>query len=239
MSVIFQDAFTRANSTTAIGSPTIGGPYTVVVGTWGINNNSVYTSASTASAKVTFPGSYDFDAEFQVTTQPGTASMGLMFRYVDANNFWMVYVGSGSLFLWRNVAGVGTNIANLGAVLATDTFRVVGKGTYIYVYINGVRLFKIEDQYSTTASTMGYWSSSTTAGRIDNVTVDDTPPADMTNGVHNGTSTLLDESLANGSNPVAAANALEDVTLASDSTVETSWLYKGRDLRADDLVNIP
>lgn len=164
--VLYQDTFNRANSTNVPGTPAVGGPYTVRTGTWGISNNQLYNSVSTAESQMTFPGVIDPD--FQVKIRTLGNHPGLMWRWVDANNFWLLTMGSAPN-LWRRVGGTYVQFTSgLPASIAGDTYRVVAQGKYIKVLRNGKTIASVEDPwFSSATATMGYRFNSDTTARLD------------------------------------------------------------------------
>lgn len=194
MAVIHSDDFNRANSTTTAGTPVVGGPYTATTGTWGINNNQLYQVTSTALGRLSFPASYNFDVTFTMTALVNSVSQGLVFRMIDASNYWLLYMNSSNTnaLLHRVNAASGSNVMNLGIpIVANDLIKIVAVDRQIYMYINGVLRGQMEDVYSNTASIMAFYTTNT-GTRFDNITVS-APPTDP--------ATTLDGSLVDEHSP--------------------------------------
>lgn len=171
------DDFNRANSTTVVGSPSVGGPYTQQVGTWGISGNTLYTSASTANSQLTFPAAINLDlsATFVVSGGSTVSASQLMFRWVDVSNFWMFgRVGTGLVAFTHVAAGVSTQVTASIAFTDGQALRVVAFGKYLYGFIAGVLVATVEDQYYASAGTpAGFRSNSNTSTRIDDASAVD------------------------------------------------------------------
>jgi len=96
--------------------------------------------------------------------------------------------------------------------------RVSALGSKISIWSdNGVYRNTIDDSFNQTATTVGFWISSSTGVRIDDVLITDTPPTDPT-GLDGITSEYYD-----------LETQEYDTFQLSDS-----FLYKGRDLSTDD-----
>lgn len=216
MAIYLQDDFNRANSATVPGPPVVGGPYTASVGTWGVNGNALYTSVATSGSVLTAPAAADIDVS-ATNTVLGATSQGLLFRVLDATNFWYWGISSGTVILQRRVAGVAVNLFSAVGGAAGDTFRAIAKGDDIWVYYNGKHVIHINDPQFNTQNKVGFWVNSTTAARWDNVLAQD-PPTDPTFGVDGSTAGLASISL-----------------LETDLDPRDGFLYKGRDTAALDL----
>lgn len=131
----FLDTFTRADSTTTLGSDWI-----ALAGTWGITSNRAY--CVTTAAANHFAGhdmlTPNCDAQVDAVTGGNPFYQGLVFRWVDANNYCLVdrdnlYVVSG---------GVQTSYAHSSPFVdgVDATIRVVANGTSITVYKNATAI---------------------------------------------------------------------------------------------------
>lgn len=219
LTVYLKDTFTRADSATTLGSPEVGGPYTVLVGTWGVASGQAYVPSGTGKAVVTFPAAIDVDATFQASNYLGGPSF--LFRYVDANNYWrlMNYNNGWTLGRW-NAGAWAYNPINASATYATDVARVVAIGTRIYLFINGILRWEQDDYWYTTATaTCGFLIDGTNAGRIDNVLVQ-TPELAQIPGL------MVDGSVAN------AQGAAQ--ILAATPAPFTGFAYLGHGSRTAD-----
>lgn len=182
------DSFNRANSTTNLGS-TDGGTvsaWTQRVGTWGINGNAAYTSATTAGAHATIPGSADFEEVSMKVTTWTSDEASIVFRWSDTNNYWFLggTVG-GALTLTKKVAGVNTTFT-VGAIgpswtlAVNDTIKARAHGSVIECFRNGVLMMTISDTFNSSATVVGM-RVSTLVPRLDNfVWIRDTPRQTLT-----------------------------------------------------------
>lgn len=178
MAVLIDDDFTRANSTSSPGSPLVGGPYTASVGTWGINGNQLYTPVSTAQATLDFPAAFNLDVAVDVANIGGTATgVGLMFRKVDASNFWAFWkTGSSVISLVRSTAGTQYTLWPTFTIVNGDRIQVRAVGDAIFCYINGKLRIAERDWFtsaSATATVASLRSTSNTTARYDNLHAED------------------------------------------------------------------
>lgn len=207
-SATYRDDFTRANSTSTPGTPNVGGPYTLRNGTsWGINSNQLYTAVSTAEAQITVPGEIDLD--FQVKIKAVGTSPGLMFRWIDTSNFWLITFGTTTPGLYRRTAGAYTQFATFKTAAVNDVYRVVCRGRYITVLRNGRSIATQEDLWASQATaTVGFRLNSDITSRLDDAIL---LPA-------------LEDPLTSDA-PVLTTNTARDLD---------SFLYKGRDTKIAD-----
>lgn len=178
MTVIFADDFNRANNTSSLGTPTTGGPYSVVSGTWGINGNQGYISAGGTSI-VTFPAAADIEVQFTVAGLQLVNAQSVYFRYADANNsFRLNYTTNSGLSLIRRFSGTDATIwspsASAVPVANGDVLKIVCIGQFIAIYQNGNLLIGIDYPLLTTGTACGYHATST-GHRFEDVSVDDAP----------------------------------------------------------------
>lgn len=135
------DTFTRANG--AIGRADSGQLWAVGGGTWTVASNAAAAAADGGTGPlVTLPVRRPDGTLSCVVT--GTSGVhGLVFRYVDGNNYWMiardngVFYGNG-VFIHKVVAGVVTLYGPISLPSSPTTFRVAMLGTRIRIEINGV-----------------------------------------------------------------------------------------------------
>lgn len=138
-SVTATDTFTRADSTTTLGTAEAGGTWTDTGGTWGIvSNTAYYTSAGTSLALLPLAS----DGTIQVTLSTMQNEDGLAFRARDGDNYWRLVAleAFASYGLYKVVDGTETPIGGTGATTPTngDVLKVVTSGSTIQCYINGV-----------------------------------------------------------------------------------------------------
>lgn len=146
------DSFNRANDASSLGTTDTGQVWATRAGTMGINTNAAYAPAlgltnllQAAFASVE-TGSADVTIEITMPTARSAISFdGILFRYVDNNNFWLARYSwqnvrvqldlmNGASFLAAvNTAGISPPQAHDGMVM-----KVVLSGTAIELFIDGV-----------------------------------------------------------------------------------------------------
>jgi hypothetical protein len=176
MAILLQDDFNRTNSTTSLGSPVVGGPYTVRTGVWGINNAEAYLTTVSSGAHVTFPAAVNVDISYKPAISPGSqVQAGMLLRWVDANNHWLIQHRSGpAVSLYRCNAGTYTEMANIGAWVLGDIVGLKAYGDQIGLYRNGMQVALVQDHWFSTAGTLaGLRNGGTTTARWDDVLVQD------------------------------------------------------------------
>lgn len=221
MATFLTDTFTRGNSTTSPGTPETGGPYTAAAGTWGINSNALYTSASLANAVLTYPAARDIDVTAKFLT--ASDASGIVLRYVDLNNYWTLYQPVGTAALWtlaRRVAGALATMWTGPVMAAGDIARVVAFGSTIYVFINGKFYGSVADPWAAVPSATcpaGFYIASSTAAHFDDVTAVDTTAIPAGSGDGGNATVLTDQRI-----PAARQT--------------NAYIYKGRDTAALDTI---
>lgn len=153
------DTFTRADTTSGMGTSNTGQTWNEITGTWGISSNQAYLPSGVGQAVI---DSGKADATIQVTwiaAALGTQRPRLIFRCTDANNYWFIDpVDANTLQLYKNVAGgstqVGSNATHAWA--SGDVVKVVTSGNSISVYINGVlAIGPVTDSFNASATSHG------------------------------------------------------------------------------------
>jgi lysophospholipase L1-like esterase len=153
-SVIAADNFDRANSTT-LGSTTTGAkPW----GTMGTVTAQIVSNTMGVSAATSITGVYVDPAITNYTVQAklavltagaGNQQGGLLFRGVDANNFWWLSTRKDASTvgydIYKNVAGVTTRVTTTGTGTPTagQTVKVVCSGTTYTAYVDGVQIAQV------------------------------------------------------------------------------------------------
>jgi hypothetical protein len=225
MTVLLQDDFNRADG--AVGSPVVGGPYTSVNGgSWIIAANELTLTTNVTNALLLGPAAFNVDISLKaVSGQSSTRGTFIVFRYVDANNYWVFgRAGSGTVALYRNVAGTFTAFTENISVGAGDTIRVRAYDDLIFCYINGAYVGRTHDPFASL-------TSATQAG--------------IRNGGSSSVITVDDLLIQTQDAPLAptwgaAPEAFDgvDVDLSSDLLLTPS-LYKGRDSALQDESETP
>lgn len=205
------DTFTRANSTTLLG-----GTWTALRGTWGINGNAGYLTASTGSV---------FDAQIAVlaTAMPNGRisavingatgdNYGLAFRAVDANNLiTLVQLPTFGNWALRVIEAnaITRSVTIAGVPTVGQTVTVDFDGDQISIYFGGVLTTSgvqtvTQHRTATQHGITGPWVSTPGTPRFDNFFYG--PPASALDGDWwwDDTANQLTGPLAG--NPLVAAN---------------------------------
>lgn len=121
----------------------IGGNWTLRGGAITLDGNGAYSGNDGSVA--TLPGAAGHGLT-KITIKSGSSPglAGLMFRYLDPDNNWLLY-GSGSLVaLRKRIAGVSTVVATTGATTftpnATHTLQVVDDGSKMHCFLDDAEI---------------------------------------------------------------------------------------------------
>lgn len=215
------DDFVRADSTTLLGSPVQGGPYTAATGVWGILTNQPYTPSSTVRALATAPAAADFDMRFVLTQNGGSNGYGVVFRYSDSSNYWRIQNNNETLQVIRRVAGADTTMWSWSSYMLTvqdraAEFRLIAVGKAFWLYLNGLELLYFESGFNLTATVVGLYNSQYNLGVVSAMSVNP-PPSDPSLGRASVSASLLALETATAAQPPAQAWAfLGGVTKTDD-----------------------
>jgi hypothetical protein len=171
---LLTDAFTRADSTTVPGSPTVGPAPTVWAGTWGISSNRLYcpTLASGQGIIVWDLGTTDADFSITVPVAGGVPSLVMGSSSSDYVNLTIPTAASAQPVGSRLTSGTarGTWLAALGIAgsVVPVTMRVVRQGQKFALYVQGSRVaaaaeISLVDMPSASYTFFGVRTTSTTA----------------------------------------------------------------------------
>jgi len=145
---VVSDSFTRANSTTSAGTTDTGQAWSPLVGTWGIASNRVYC-VSDANGDIlsvdTGITNSTISAIFNCQTSGANQRFfNLMFHGLDATNFLFARISGSSLQLYKNAAGVLTQLAAVAITPPADGVDFVLRATCIdnlvSLYVDGALL---------------------------------------------------------------------------------------------------
>lgn len=138
--VLLQDDFNRADSSTSLGTADVGGTWTLVDGgNLGISGNKAYCPGSPGIA-VLDAGTANFAVQVTITSI-GSDSPGIIFRYKDTGNWWRLVSFGGGYYIGKMEASSFSNVQGpLGTVADGDTLKAVVNGTSIKCYINDVQI---------------------------------------------------------------------------------------------------
>lgn len=184
-SVAIADTFTRANSTTSMGSTTTGAaPWTSYRGTWGIASNQAYLSngnATSVNLAAVESGKADCTVQFTIANKSTGEQPGAFLRVTDANNGYILESGRNAsatktnLYKW--VSGAATIIGQSSGtleLLAGDVIQVVMAGSSFTVKRNGAVIITATDSTFLTQTKHGFYLVSgggSPAVRFDDFTV--------------------------------------------------------------------
>jgi hypothetical protein len=131
------DTFDRVNAAT-LGSAESGQPWTDIRGQWGITSNNAICQTPLADHNITIVETLLADCVINLAlSASNTGGPGLVFRYVDANNYLYCWAIS-NLHVGKVVAGVDTELDNVAAALGVAwNPRVTLSGTSVIVSNGG------------------------------------------------------------------------------------------------------
>jgi len=235
------DSFTRADSSTTMGSATTGQVWANSRGTWGISSNQCYNPVSGAPSAVTIGlGSFNGVAEVTLTATGASTECAIWFRWTDFNNTYFIdAVPGGHYQLFKRVAGTQTTLVTGAANCASgDTVRVQFSGSSIKTWVNGVPDIDTTDSSITSGTFVGLRNGADTSTRYDNfmaspfvtdvasasataygATVSTATAVTAAPGSADGSATAFDPTLTLASLPDAGAAA--GTAAANDPTVLT------------------
>jgi hypothetical protein len=177
MAYYFVDDFNRADANTlgttsfgskawAIAAGTVAAPATAV---WSISSGKAYTSNSQADATaVVTSNSADGTLEMTISTQSiGSGSYGdsgLVSRYQDQDNFWLLYADRVAAVykVMKKSGGTFTTLTTSAVPLANgDVLKTVMNGNVQTFYVNGVQIHTVTDSAFATSVKHGMRQSAT------------------------------------------------------------------------------
>lgn len=163
------DAFTRADSITALGTPTdAGSAWVAAAGTWGISSNTGYKVATSSVFETAYLEASVTDVEVQATLSVlGTVKIGgLTARVASDTDFLLGYVDNSgantNAYVYKKVANTFTQLATSAAVTvaANDVMKLrIDSANQLTFYQNGVSIVTGNDSAGSTntkGGLMGY-----------------------------------------------------------------------------------
>ncbi len=167
--VYITDTFTRADNAAALGSTettdsALLRAWGLVIGgaAWGITSNRAYCNDAAANGgAVVDSGQSDLIyVSVDLPVVGGAADAGIIFRYINASNFWTFRwsIADARYYLRKMVAGVLTTVGTdttTAAPAAADTWRIELSGASITVKKNGTTMFSISDSVNQTGTSHG------------------------------------------------------------------------------------
>jgi hypothetical protein len=165
------DNFARADTSSAIGTPSDGGSaWSQLAGTWGIASNTAYESSGAASESIVVVESSAADVTVQVKISTFGNDAGIVIRASDVNNYLVVRINGSTVDLYRVQSGSATLIGNLGGAVAAsgDMWTVRASGSTISVYRNLAQLGSDQtSSFNSTATKHGLRSNNHADNRFD------------------------------------------------------------------------
>lgn len=221
MSILVQDNFDRANSTTVIGSPQIGPAPTIIQGVGGISSNQMYASTTILHAYWECGATnVDISLDYTISLTSGRG-VGIVIAGASVTDHYLVQIegsGNGLAMFWGNPGGTYPVVARyaIQSPPTTGTLRVTYYDGMIAAYLDGVRRFRHETLKPLTSTRHGLRVPHNSA-RIDNLLIQDADPIPL-------------DSV--GDTPNVGFSSI-----ATDSaTAQNVFLYRGRDTKAQDLL---
>ncbi len=175
---VVTDSFDRADSTTSLGVSDSAHPWILAKGTWGIVNNQAYSATGCPAPGYALIDSGSKDGYVEVTAAVNRQDMRIPFRYVDANNMY-VLENRGSLYdvtKFVNGERIGVGASSGVTPADGDVIKIEMNGAEIKVYVNNVvRITTSDTSLSGTQHGLGNWCSGVL--RFDNFTIARLNPA--------------------------------------------------------------
>lgn len=147
MTTLAQDSFDRSDSSTTLGTSTSGHTWTAVTGTWGISSNEAYSVSDTDGDMAVLPALSvnDYIVSCSMKGDPWGVNYRkayIVFKYIDATNFWVASTTDNALQLDKVDAGTKTTVGlyGFGANVPDDTYfsvKAACVGNQINVYVDG------------------------------------------------------------------------------------------------------
>ena len=133
----------------------------------------------------------DLEVKFKTISGEVDASGGLVFRYRDDGNYYVVRANSleGNVVAYKAENGKRSNIGvkGRGSAYGVDaevphqewtSLRVVARGTLFEVFLDGRKLFEVENDTFQDAGKVGLWTKADAVTQFDDLRVTSLDPAD-------------------------------------------------------------
>lgn len=143
-STLYSDTFDRTDSATTLGSPWI-----VLQGTWGISGNEAYCVSDAHDDKIIIPavGAANYavscDMKGAVVDDANARRPCIIVRYVNSTNYLQAHVITTSLAIQKNESGVVSTLASVGLTPSPPdntyfTIKAECIGNTVQLYLDGV-----------------------------------------------------------------------------------------------------
>lgn len=215
--VYYADFFNRVDS------DTVGGNWVESVQDWDIVSNTVQptTTSSSELTNTTAIGKPDYIVI--VTCNPNNvASSGILARWVDAANFYLLAIAAGNMVIGKVVAGVSTTLATYvtgRSAGANDTLTFELIGNHLIGYYNNVKQLEVVDNSFTLEGRAGLFSSGQANVAFDSFSVVNSIESTITYQVNK---------LVSGSNTPAATLAKQANIFKSGGITPSGTLTRNR-----------
>lgn len=126
----------------------------------------------------------DLSVKFKTLSGEVDASGGLVFRYLDDGNYYVVRANSleGNVVAYKTENGRRSSIGVRGKGDAYgvtvdvphrkwNTLRVIARGSVFEVFLNGRKIFEVENDTFTNAGKVGLWTKADAVTQFDDLTV--------------------------------------------------------------------
>lgn len=126
----------------------------------------------------------DLSVKFKTMSGDVDASGGLIFRYLDKDNFYVVRANAleDNVVAYKTENGKRSNIGVKGRDdaygveievphQAWNSLRVVARGDLFEIYLNGRKVFEVEDSTFTEAGRIGLWTKADAVTQFDELAV--------------------------------------------------------------------
>lgn len=141
------DSFNRGNgalgNTNGLAVEEIGGdglPWTDNVGTWAILGNQAAASALTGGVAIATVDSGETDGIVTGTLTRSAGTLGIVLRYVDANNFMRAEHDGTNCRVITRIAGVEATAITAVVAIGAGVIRVISQDTSHSLYLNNVQV---------------------------------------------------------------------------------------------------
>ena len=159
MSVLREDTYVRANTSSGLGTPSDGGSaWAAVTGTYGISSNHRYETTGTSNS-IAYLACGAADVLVEDTLVTLNYDTGISARVTSNNALVFVYCTAGDIGLQEVVAGSFNFINSYGAPASPgDVIGLQVNGSAAAVFKNGVQIFTGTLTTQLTAQNHGVWS---------------------------------------------------------------------------------
>lgn len=157
------DSFSRPDNAGSLGNAETGQPWETISGSMQLKDNSAMP-VSGAGYCVSIINANMTDCEITTVIKvPGNESR-VIFRLVDANNFWQLQAKSTGYNLYKKISGSYTTVGESVCMpQSADIVEVTLRGNSIKIDVNSVQLFNITDSACNRGSKHGIGSHSASA----------------------------------------------------------------------------